>query len=88
MYRDGDYGNGKEVRYNPKDNSLTAGKAFGSGITGKAYPIYGYTLSNFILNLYNNPQISSMVPSNAKTPVTDRVLKRYGQPKSTTVALR
>ena len=88
LYRDGDYGDGKEVRYNPKDNSLVPGKAFGSGISGKDYPIYGYTLSNFIKNLYDNPQISSMVPPNTKTPITDKVLTKYNQQNKITAASR
>lgn len=77
LYIDGEYGKDMEVRYDSKGDMFTYADGKSSGISGRDYPIYGYTLAYYIKTLHDDPRIREILPENAKTPVTDSVIKYF-----------
>lgn len=75
LYRAGQYGEGTLVRYVARTQTLVPAYAGNAGITGAKHPIYGMTLSHYISVFAADPRFSDLIPADAATPITTRVLE-------------
>jgi len=79
LYRAGQFGHGKLVRY--RNGKLEPGFAGSSGVKGTEHPIYGYSLAWFIHQMNKNPAIKQLMPPGSKLPVTQAVIRDFRKSK-------